>query len=48
MLDHNHRLTGQVAGRIDAVESVADILSSTIDGFHEVMSSLADQYVAGD
>ena len=39
-------LTGQVAGRIDDIMPVAEIVQSTIDEFHEVMGSLAQRYVS--
>jgi NAD(P)H-dependent flavin oxidoreductase YrpB (nitropropane dioxygenase family) len=28
-------LTGQVAGRVDSIETVADIITSTITGFRQ-------------
>ncbi len=37
-------LTGQVAGRIDAVEPVADILNRTADECQAVLRELADRY----
>jgi len=39
-------LTGQVAGRIDAVWPVADILEEIMSEFDETLSSLADAYLA--
>jgi enoyl-[acyl-carrier protein] reductase II len=35
-------LTGQVAGRIDAVEPVATIIGRTVEEFHETVARLAD------
>jgi len=40
-------LGGQVAGRIDEVRPVADIIRSTADECLEVLGQLAEQYVAG-
>jgi enoyl-[acyl-carrier protein] reductase II len=37
-------LTGQVAGRIDAVLPVAEIISDLIAGFHATIAELADRY----
>lgn len=37
-------LSGQVAGRIDEVKPVADILAETVAGFHETVARLADRY----
>jgi enoyl-[acyl-carrier protein] reductase II len=37
---------GQVAGRIDRVESVADVIRSTIEEFHSVLAELARRYPA--
>lgn len=37
-------LTGQVAGRIDAIESVVDILNRTKEEFFETVSSLTQHY----
>jgi len=34
-------LTGQVAGRIDAVEPVARIIAKTVEGFEKTVKSLA-------
>jgi enoyl-[acyl-carrier protein] reductase II len=34
-------LTGQVAGRIDAVRSVADIIDDCVAGFHETIARLS-------
>ena len=39
-------LTGQVAGRIDAVRPVADILDDIMSEFHDTLSGLADTYLA--
>jgi enoyl-[acyl-carrier protein] reductase II len=36
---------GQVAGRIDAVKPVADILRDTVREFHEVLGATAQRYV---
>lgn len=40
-------LTGQVAGRIDSVRPVADIISETSKEFFEVMEDMANKYVRG-
>ena len=40
-------LCGQVAGRIDSVRPVAEILSECVAGFHEVIEDLARQYGQG-
>lgn len=40
-------LTGQVAGRIDSVRPVADIISETSQEFFEVMEDMASKYVRG-
>jgi enoyl-[acyl-carrier protein] reductase II len=40
-LEASIALTGQVAGRIDAVKPVAQIIRETIDEFHQVRSKLA-------
>lgn len=37
-------LTGQVAGRIDSVRPVAEIVADTVEEFHRVVGALADQY----
>lgn len=37
-------LTGQVAGRIDAVKPVAEIIAETIEGFHATVRGLAARY----
>ncbi|MFN7642481.1 MAG: NAD(P)H-dependent flavin oxidoreductase [Burkholderiales bacterium] len=37
-------LTGQVCGRIEAVETVAEILGKTVAGFHASVASLAKRY----
>jgi enoyl-[acyl-carrier protein] reductase II len=37
-------LTGQVCGRIDAVEPVARIIAQTIEGFHDTVGALARRY----
>jgi len=39
-------LTGQVCGRIDAVEPVARIIAHTVDGFHQTVASMAARYGA--
>jgi enoyl-[acyl-carrier protein] reductase II len=44
-LDAGLAFGGQVAGRIDAVKPVADILRDTITEFDEVMQRIADTYV---
>lgn len=40
-------LCGQVAGRIDAIKPVADILAECRDGFFETVNELARNYVSG-
>lgn len=45
-LDAAFAFGGQVAGRIERVETVADIIRSTIDEFHEVLAGLARAYPA--
>ncbi len=40
-------LTGQVAGRIDEVLPVAEIIRRTVAEFGDVLSELADSYLAG-
>ncbi|MFT5443691.1 MAG: enoyl-[acyl-carrier protein] reductase II [Myxococcota bacterium] len=40
-------LTGQVAGRIDSVRPVADIIAETSKEFFEVMEDMANKYVRG-
>jgi enoyl-[acyl-carrier protein] reductase II len=37
-------LTGQVCGRIEAVETVAEILEKTVAGFHASVASLGKRY----
>lgn len=39
-------LSGQVQGRIDRIESVADIVASTMSGFYATVAELADRYRA--
>lgn len=39
-------LSGQVAGRVDAIKSAADIVNETMVGFNQVMQRLSAQYVA--
>lgn len=39
-------LGGQVAGRIERVEPVADILESTVREFHATVASLTDRFAA--
>ena len=39
-------LTGQVAGRIDGVRPVADILEDIAREFHETLESLQERYGA--
>jgi enoyl-[acyl-carrier protein] reductase II len=41
-------LSGQVAGRIDRVRPVAEILRETADEFFEVMEAVSGRYLAGD
>lgn len=38
-------LSGQVCGRIESVEPVADILRRTVDEFHDIVGSLSRQYL---
>jgi enoyl-[acyl-carrier protein] reductase II len=38
-------LTGQVCGRIESVESVADIINGTVTGFRAAVSELAGRYI---
>jgi enoyl-[acyl-carrier protein] reductase II len=40
-------LTGQVCGRIDAVEPVARIIEDTIEGFHATLDAMARRYGGG-
>jgi enoyl-[acyl-carrier protein] reductase II len=41
-------LSGQVAGRIDSVRPVADIIQETAKEFFEVLERIADKYVRGE
>ena len=41
-------LTGQVAGRIDSVRPVADVIRETAKEFFEVLGGLADAYLRGE
>jgi enoyl-[acyl-carrier protein] reductase II len=43
-LDASFAFGGQVAGRIDAVKPVAEIIDETIAEFHETVKSLAKHY----
>ena len=43
-LDAAFAFGGQVAGRIEAVEHVADIIATTMDEFHAVIGDLARRY----
>ena len=45
-LDAAFAFGGQVAGRIDEVRPVAEILHDTIDEFRAVLGDLADRYTA--
>jgi enoyl-[acyl-carrier protein] reductase II len=38
-------LSGQVAGRIESVEPVADIIRRTVDEFFDIVGSLSDRYL---
>jgi enoyl-[acyl-carrier protein] reductase II len=38
-------MSGQVAGRIDAVLPVADILAELVDGFDAALGGAADRYL---
>jgi enoyl-[acyl-carrier protein] reductase II len=38
-------LSGQVAGRIESVRPVAEIISETVAEFHEIVASLSDGYL---
>ena len=40
-------LSGQVAGRIDAVKTAAEVIEETMDGFHQIMGELSARYCAG-
>jgi enoyl-[acyl-carrier protein] reductase II len=40
-------LSGQVAGRIEEVVPVAEIIASTMAGFEASLSEVADRYLAG-
>ncbi len=40
-------LCGQVAGRIDAIRPVADIIRDTSEEFFEVMNTMAESYLRG-
>ena len=39
-------LSGQVAGRIDAVRPVAEIIEETLREFHQTIEQLAKQHLA--
>ena len=39
-------LSGQVAGRIDAIKSAKEVVEETMADFHEIMRGLAEQYVS--
>ena len=41
-------LSGQVAGRIDSVRPVADIIHETAKECFEVLDGVADRYLRGD
>jgi enoyl-[acyl-carrier protein] reductase II len=41
-------LSGQVAGRIESIRPVADIIRETAKEFFEVIDQIADRYVRGD
>ena len=43
-LEASIALTGQVAGRIESVQTVAEILADTMAGFEATISGLAEQY----
>ena len=43
-LDAAFAFGGEVAGRIDAIETVADIVRSTMSEFYDVIDELARQY----
>jgi enoyl-[acyl-carrier protein] reductase II len=47
-LESSIALTGQVAGRIESVASVADIIDEIVTGFHEVLKSLSETHRRGD
>ena len=38
-------LSGQVCGRIESVEPVADIIRRTVDEFHDIVGSLSSRYL---
>jgi enoyl-[acyl-carrier protein] reductase II len=37
-------LSGQVAGRIDAIKSAKEVITETVADFHQIMQDLADRY----
>jgi enoyl-[acyl-carrier protein] reductase II len=39
-------LSGQVAGRIDAIKSAKEVVDETMADFNEIMQSLSQQYVS--
>ena len=41
-------LSGQLAGRIESVRPVADIIRETAKDFFEVLDGVADRYLRGD
>jgi enoyl-[acyl-carrier protein] reductase II len=40
-------LSGQIQGRIDSIESVADIIDGCVEEFFAVLGEMADRYLAG-
>ena len=40
-------LTGQVAGRIDSVRPVAEVIEEVVREFHQVLEGLSERYVRG-
>ena len=46
-LDSGLPQLGQVAGRIEAIQTAADIIRQTVEEFRETLGALADSYVKG-
>jgi enoyl-[acyl-carrier protein] reductase II len=40
------RLTGQVAGRIDSIKPVKQIIDETVQAFHHTIADMAKRYPA--
>ena len=45
ILEAGVALTGQVAGRIDRVKPVAEVIAETVREFHETVERMAKQYL---